>query len=121
MLRRQRGGQKLLLEHLWPKLELIVSVDYRITTTGLYSDYILPAAQHYEKLGHGMPSVHHLNFVLCDRAAPPPNQATPSRTTRSECGFSSKIEERAKPPAASPSSPTCGGNREKPREAWRIG
>ena len=56
------AGQKLLLEHLWPKLTMIVSVDYRITTTGLYSDYILPAAQHYEKLGHSMPSVHHLNW-----------------------------------------------------------
>ncbi|MBI5506066.1 MAG: molybdopterin-dependent oxidoreductase [Deltaproteobacteria bacterium] len=71
MLRRQRGGQKILLEHLWPKLKMIVSVDYRITTTGLYSDYILPAAQHYEKLGNSMPSIHHLNYVLCDRATQP--------------------------------------------------
>ena len=77
MLRRQRGGQKLLLEHLWPKLEMIVSCDYRMTTTGLYSDYILPAAQHYEKLGYSMPSVHHLNYVLCDRAAPPQGESLP--------------------------------------------
>jgi DMSO reductase family type II enzyme molybdopterin subunit len=77
MLRRQRGGQKLLLEHLWPKLKLIVSVDWRINTTGLYSDYILPAAQHYEKLGMSMPSVHHLNWVLCDRAAPPAGDSLP--------------------------------------------
>ena len=77
MLRRQRGGQKLLLEHLWPKLEMIVSVDYRITTTGLYSDYILPAAQHYEKLGQGMPSVHTLNYILADRATPPAGESLP--------------------------------------------
>ena len=77
MLRRQRGGQKLLLEHLWPKLKMIVSVDFRINTTGMYSDYILPAAQHYEKLGMGMPSVHHLNWVLTDRAVPPPGEALP--------------------------------------------
>ena len=93
MLRRQRGGQKLLLEKLWPKLEMIVSCDYRMTTTGLYSDYILPAAQHYEKLGNSMPSVHHMNFVLCDRAAPPPDQALPDY----EIGIRivEKIEERA--------------------------
>ena len=93
MLRRHRGGQKLLLEHLWPKLKMIVSVDYRITTTGLYSDYILPAAQHYEKLGHSMPSVHHLNYVLTDRAAAPPGDALPDR----EIGVRllEKIEERA--------------------------
>ena len=36
LLRRQRGGQKLLLDELWPKLKMIVSVDFRINTTGLY-------------------------------------------------------------------------------------
>jgi len=94
LLRRQRGGQKLLLEHLWPKLKMIVSVDYRMTTTGLYSDYVLPAAQHYEKLGHSMPSVHHLNFVLCDRAAPPVGESLPDY----EIGIrmAEKIEQRAK-------------------------
>jgi len=79
LLRRQRGGQVQLLEHVWPKLKMIVSVDYRITTTGLYSDYILPAAQHYEKLGHAMMSVHHLHFVLTDKAVPPPGDALPDR------------------------------------------
>jgi anaerobic selenocysteine-containing dehydrogenase len=76
-LRRNRGGQKLLLEHFWPKLKMVVSVDYRITTTGLYSDYILPAAQHYEKLGHSMLSVHHLNWVLTDHATEPLGKALP--------------------------------------------
>jgi len=94
LLRRQRGGQKMLLEHLWPKLKMIVSVDYRITTTGLYSDYILPAAQHYEKLGNSMPSVHHLNFVLCDRAAAPVGESLADV----EIGYRliEKIEERAR-------------------------
>jgi len=75
MLRRQRGGQKLLLETLWPKLKMVVSVDFRLNTTGMYSDYILPAAQHYEKISQSMPSVHHLNWVLTDRAVPPPGEA----------------------------------------------
>jgi DMSO reductase family type II enzyme molybdopterin subunit len=93
ILRRQRGGQKLLLENLWPKLNMIVSVDFRITTTGLYSDYILPAAQHYEKLGQSMPSVHHLNWVLCDRAVDPPNDAL----SDNEIGLRlvEKLEDRA--------------------------
>ncbi|MEE8571764.1 MAG: molybdopterin-dependent oxidoreductase, partial [Gemmatimonadota bacterium] len=79
LLRRQRGGQVMLLKHLWPKLKMIVSVDYRITTTGLYSDYILPAAQHYEKIGHSMPSVHHLHYVLADRAVEPAGESLPDR------------------------------------------
>ena len=62
VLRRHRGGQEMLLKHLWPKLKMIVSIDFRINTTGLYSDYILPAAQHYEKIGNSMPACHHLNF-----------------------------------------------------------
>jgi DMSO reductase family type II enzyme molybdopterin subunit len=79
LLRRQRGGQKLLLEHLWPKVKLIVSVDYRMTTTGLYSDYILPAAQHYEKFVTSMPSVHHLNVVIGEPATAPQGEALPDR------------------------------------------
>jgi DMSO reductase family type II enzyme molybdopterin subunit len=94
VLRRQRGGQKLLLEHLWPKLKMVVSVDYRLTTTGLYSDYVLPAAQHYEKLGNSMPSVHHLNFVLCDRAAAPQGESLPDWVIGVR--LLAKIEERAK-------------------------
>ena len=93
VLRRQRGGQKLLVEHLWPKLKMIVSCDYRMTTTGLYSDYVLPAAQHYEKLGISMPSVHHLNYVLCDRAVPPQDESL----SDTEIGLRllEKIEQRA--------------------------
>jgi DMSO reductase family type II enzyme molybdopterin subunit len=36
---------------LWPKLKLIVSIDTRLSTTGLKGDLILPAAGYYEKRG----------------------------------------------------------------------
>ncbi len=87
MLRRQRGGQTLLLEHLWPKLKMIVSVDTRINTTGLYSDYILPAAQHYEKLQHE----HAVGAPSELRARRPRRRRQPARrcrTTRSACACS---------------------------------
>ena len=94
MLRRHRGGQEMLLKHLWPKLKMIVSIDFRINTTGLYSDYILPAAQHYEKMGTSMPSCHHMNFVLIDKAVDPPGDAKSDR----QIGLMlvEKLEERAK-------------------------
>ncbi len=94
VLRRQRGGQELLLKHLWPKLRCIVSIDYRINTTGLYSDYILPAAQHYEKVGFSMPSIHHLMTVLSDRATSPLGEAKSDW----EIGVRllEKVEERAR-------------------------
>ncbi len=36
---------------LWPKLDLIVSLDFRLSTTGMKSDLLLPAAGYYEKSG----------------------------------------------------------------------
>jgi DMSO reductase family type II enzyme molybdopterin subunit len=75
LLRRQRGGARVLLEHLWPKLSTIVSVDWRINTTGLCADYILPAAQHYEKMNQPYSSPMHLHVLLIDKAAEPPGEA----------------------------------------------
>ncbi len=94
MLRRQRGGQQQLLEHLWPKLKLIVSVDVRITTTGLYSDIILPAAQHYEKPNFPYTTPDIMNLTLSDRAVEPAGES------RSEWqinqALAKKVSERAK-------------------------
>jgi steroid C-25 hydroxylase alpha subunit len=75
MLRRTRGGKTALLPTLWPKLELIVSIDFRISQTGLYSDYILPAAQHYEKIGFHIPTPHVLNLTFSDKAVEPAGEA----------------------------------------------
>ena len=75
MLRRTRGGKTALLPTLWPKLDLIVSIDFRISQTGLYSDYILPAAQHYEKIGFHIPTPHLLNLTFSDKAAPPAGES----------------------------------------------
>ncbi|GAB4321297.1 MAG: hypothetical protein Kow0010_01580 [Dehalococcoidia bacterium] len=74
-LRRTRGGKKALLPTLWPKLDLILVLDFRINQTALYADYVLPVAQHYEKLGFGMPTPHVMNFTLMDKAADPPGEA----------------------------------------------
>jgi steroid C-25 hydroxylase alpha subunit len=48
-LRRTRGGRRRLLEHLWPKLRMIVSVDWRMSSTGAWSDVVLPAAPQFER------------------------------------------------------------------------
>jgi len=48
-LRRVRGGHRLL-EELLPKLDLLVSVDLRMSSTALNADYVLPAASSYEKV-----------------------------------------------------------------------
>ncbi len=48
MFRRARGYHKLM-EHMLPKLDLLVTVDFRMSNTALHSDYVLPAAGYYEK------------------------------------------------------------------------
>jgi nitrate reductase alpha subunit len=46
--RRIRGYDRLI-EHLLPKLDLAVTIDWRMSNTALHSDYVLPAAGWYEK------------------------------------------------------------------------
>jgi anaerobic selenocysteine-containing dehydrogenase len=48
ILRRTRGYDRLITNFL-PKLDLLVTLDWRMSNTALYSDYIFPAASWYEK------------------------------------------------------------------------
>jgi DMSO reductase family type II enzyme molybdopterin subunit len=93
-LRRQRGGQNMLLKHLWPKLRAMVTVDWRMNTTGLYSDYVLPAAQHYEKITFGIPNPNTMQLTISDKAV------APAGDSKSEWEIfrllAKKIEERAR-------------------------
>jgi DMSO reductase family type II enzyme molybdopterin subunit len=75
MLRRMRGGKTALLDTLWPKLEKIVTIDFRMSQTALYADYVLPAAQHYEKIAFSIPTPHVLNLNLSDKSAEPAGEA----------------------------------------------
>ena len=47
-LRRARGTNELI-RTLLPKLALLVTIDWRMCSTGLYSDYVLPACSWYER------------------------------------------------------------------------
>jgi steroid C-25 hydroxylase alpha subunit len=76
VLRHSRNNTRLL-EHLWPKVKLVVDVNFRMNETGRWADIILPAAYWYEKtdlkyLVSFIPYVH-----LGDRAAPPRGEAKP--------------------------------------------
>jgi len=48
MFRRIRGYDRMF-DGLLPKLDLLVTVDWRMSNTARYSDYVLPAAGWYEK------------------------------------------------------------------------
>jgi DMSO reductase family type II enzyme molybdopterin subunit len=93
-LRRTRGGKKVVFENLWPKLRKVVCIDYRMSQTALHSDLVLPATQHYERTGFGMPGPYTMFLAMNDAAA------TPYGESRSEweilAHLCSKIAERAK-------------------------
>jgi DMSO reductase family type II enzyme molybdopterin subunit len=94
MLRRTRGGQTMLLKHLWPKLKVFVMVDWRLNTTGLHADYFLPAAHHYEKVTFHIPTPHFRHLTLSDQAVPPQGESKPEWEIITL--LAKKIEERAK-------------------------
>jgi nitrate reductase alpha subunit len=53
------------------KLDLLVNVDFRMTTTGIYSDVVLPAATWYEKFDLSMTDMHPFVHSF-NQAVPPP-------------------------------------------------
>jgi DMSO reductase family type II enzyme molybdopterin subunit len=48
---RRWPAPQIALEHLWPKFELVVNINTHMSTTGMYSDLVLPGAGFYEKEG----------------------------------------------------------------------
>jgi DMSO reductase family type II enzyme molybdopterin subunit len=75
ILRRLRG-YPFLLKTLYPKLKAYVTIDWRMTSTALSSDYVLPAAGWYEKNEHKwgtplMPYIHAGSKVTSFQEAKP--------------------------------------------------
>ncbi|MFT4892056.1 MAG: nitrate reductase alpha subunit, partial [Halobacteriales archaeon] len=54
----QAKGNVAIEEELWPKLDLVVDINFRLDSTALYSDIVLPAASHYEKHDLNMTDMH---------------------------------------------------------------
>jgi len=74
IVRRTRGGRNTVLEHLWPGLDLVVTIDMRMSSTALWSDIVLPAAQQYEKVSLDMPTYY---FTMTDEAVAPAGESKP--------------------------------------------
>ncbi|MFI5394209.1 MAG: molybdopterin-dependent oxidoreductase [Candidatus Binatia bacterium] len=75
ILRRLRG-YPYVLKNLFPKLKSFVTIDWRMTSSALYSDYVLPAGGWYEKYEHKwgtplMPYIHAGSKVTSFQEAKP--------------------------------------------------
>jgi DMSO reductase family type II enzyme molybdopterin subunit len=66
---------QVIEKHLWPKLDLVVTVDFRLSTTGIKSDIVLPAAGYYEKRGIKYAQSYVPYVVFGDKAVEPPGEA----------------------------------------------
>jgi DMSO reductase family type II enzyme molybdopterin subunit len=93
-LRRTRGGPKQLLEHLWPKLKTIATVEIRMSTTAHFSDIVLPAAAFYEKVDFRFPTWHVGFLTFTDKAVEPPGESKPEWEIFAL--LSKKVEEQAR-------------------------
>ena len=54
----QAKGNLAVEQSLWQKLDLVVDINFRMDSTALYSDIVLPAASHYEKHDLNVTDMH---------------------------------------------------------------
>jgi len=62
-------------KHLWPKLDLVLAVNFRMSTTARFADYVLPAAAYYEKHGIKYAQTYLPYVVVSDQATAPLGEA----------------------------------------------
>jgi DMSO reductase family type II enzyme molybdopterin subunit len=74
-LRRTRGGQRQLLRHLWDELALVVLVDMRMNTAGMYGDIVLPVACEGERVDLHAANSHSWERMFSDQAFAPRGEA----------------------------------------------
>ncbi|MFA7268748.1 MAG: molybdopterin-dependent oxidoreductase [Sterolibacterium sp.] len=92
LLRRMRG--RSYFETIWPKLEMIVVADTRWSTTGIWADYLLPAASYYEYADSKYSSAQTRFTCFTDRAVPMLGESKTDRAI--VLGVLQKVEEHLK-------------------------
>ena len=68
---RRWPNARTIRDSLWKELDTIVTCDFRMSTSGMWSDYILPACGYYEKPGIKYTMSYIPYVVVGDRAVPP--------------------------------------------------
>jgi len=93
LFRRVRSYPKLI-EHMLPRLDLLVTLDWRMCNTARYSDYVLPAAGYYEKDDIAWSTALVPFSHACIEAVPPVGDSKTDWTFH--CLFLKKVQERAR-------------------------
>jgi len=74
---RRWPAPQLAREGLWPKLDLVVSVNFRVSTSGLMADYVLPGAAYYEKHSIKYAQSYLSYLVVAEQATKPLGESKP--------------------------------------------
>ncbi len=118
---RQWPAPQIALEHLWPKFDLVVNVNTQMSTTGMQSDVVLPAAGYYEKLGIKYAWGFLPYLVLNDKAVEPLGES------RNEWwifgSLAQRIQERARAKGATKAKDAFGKDLDLAQvfDAWSNG
>jgi DMSO reductase family type II enzyme molybdopterin subunit len=103
---RQWPAPQIAIEHLWPKFDLVVNINTQMSTTGMHSDVLLPAAGYYEKMGIKYAWGFLPYLVLNDKAVEPLGES------RNEWwiygSLAQRVQERAQARAVTPAKDAFG-------------
>ena len=72
---RRWPAPQIAKQKLWPKLDCIVAVNFRMSTTAMHADYFLPAAAYYEKHGIKYAQTYIPYVIVSDEAVKPLGEA----------------------------------------------
>ena len=74
---RRWPAPQIAEKHLWPKLDLIVDVNFKVSTSGMKADIILPTSSYYERDSLKYSQAYLPYLVLCEKAVEPLGEAKP--------------------------------------------
>jgi nitrate reductase alpha subunit len=74
---RRWPAPQIARKHLWPKLEMIVDVNMKGSTSGMHADLILPTTGYYERDSLKYPLATMPYLILCEQAVPPLGESKP--------------------------------------------
>ncbi len=115
---RRWPSPQTALRHLWPKLDLVVDVNFKVGTSGLHADLILPTAGYYERDSLKYSQAYLPYLVVCEKAVEPLGEAKPEWEIFGL--LARKIQERARARGVGKVTDAVGGEADLSRvyERW---
>jgi anaerobic selenocysteine-containing dehydrogenase len=74
---RRWPSPQIARKNLWPKLDMIVDVNFKVSTTGRLSDLILPTAGYYERDSLKYSQAYVPYLILCEKVVDPLGESKP--------------------------------------------